>query len=563
MTTSNDTGLFDALNVTVDGEAFGGMHKTAWALIEKDATIEKEIVVELPLSATAQGAACSIDFSVSAVQGNASNVNEATAAELREVLLTPDANGVVNLDRDYELTDAWTPVVKGTSGNHVYTDWYLTINGNGHTISGLTRSLLQGEPNAHIVINDLTITDSNIVETYAEANGMGTGAFVGYLDNQVSSVKLNKCTLKDSTIKNNGAVDVGGLCGNCYGTVTINQCSVKNCTIGSGSSAAGIIGFHAGGTLTIDQSSVKNTKIRSIKDGEWRVGEIIGTIGGGSATTITNYTVENNTISQINQTAPEHDLYGRIYGSLTIAGKTYVTDGVMQTAEGVYEISNANGMFWFANKVNTSSEGNLNAILTADIDLENQAWTPIGQTAQSLTGYPNYTGTFDGNGKVIKNLKITTADDVSTHYATGLFGWTNGTIKNVTIDGATIVASHYVGAIAGYVEAGSVTNCTAKNVTITAKHISDDLCGDKIGGVVGYLNNYTTMSGCHAETITIEACRDAGVLAGCMTTAATLGSGENANTISGTNTITEAAGCTGENFDDGTGEGADGVGRIR
>lgn len=58
--------------------------------------------------------------------------------------------------------------------------------------------------------------------------------------------------------------------------------------------------------------------------------------------------------------------------------------------------------------------------LTADIDLHDQPWTPIGQTGES-----QFVGTFDGNGKTIKNLSITedaTIVNSNEYYAVGLFG---------------------------------------------------------------------------------------------------------------------------------------------
>ena len=76
-----------------------------------------------------------------------------------------------------------------------------------------------------------------------------------------------------------------------------------------------------------------------------------------------------------------------------------------------------------AGSIAISSAGGLDAIrydsdslsksyyLTADIDLSGWDWTPIG------TSLP-FTGTFDGQGYVIKNLKIT----MSYQYV-GLFGY--------------------------------------------------------------------------------------------------------------------------------------------
>ena len=81
-----------------------------------------------------------------------------------------------------------------------------------------------------------------------------------------------------------------------------------------------------------------------------------------------------------------------------------------------FTIADAGDLAQFSKMVN---EGNTfqgkTVKLTADIDLENQEWTPIGDD-----GYNNlFSGTFDGNGKTISGLQITSANDGFV----GLFGF--------------------------------------------------------------------------------------------------------------------------------------------
>jgi hypothetical protein len=80
--------------------------------------------------------------------------------------------------------------------------------------------------------------------------------------------------------------------------------------------------------------------------------------------------------------------------------------------------------------------------LTADIDLgAYDPWTPIGRmnAADGKPAYP-FTGTLNGNGKTIRNLKISPTGHHHTGYmaydrVTGLFGYTVGAvIKNLTVD---------------------------------------------------------------------------------------------------------------------------------
>lgn len=185
--------------------------------------------------------------------------------------------------------------------------------------------------------------------------------------------------------------------------------------------------------------------------------------------------------------------------------------------DGAYVLSSAQGMFWFAREVNINNKtfsGNT-IKLKNNIDLNNQPWTPIGQT-----GYTQFKGTFDGNGKTIYNLTIDTTNEENrgSNHSTGLFGWLNGaTVRNLTIDGANISGSHNVAGIAGYLESSGCTvdNCHVKNAEISCTLYNNDLNGDKCGAIVAYANNSGVLvNNCTAENCTITASRDAGQIVG-------------------------------------------------
>lgn len=132
-------------------------------------------------------------------------------------------------------------------------------------------------------------------------------------------------------------------------------------------------------------------------------------------------------------------------------------------SDGVYEISNAGQLYWFASLVNgdrthadfESQNGAANAILVKDIvvndgDISKLAstqsnslrkWSPIGTSDNS------YTGQFDGRGHTISGIYFSdsTADNV------GLFGYTRGgaDIYNVGIVNSYIEGKNCVGGILG------------------------------------------------------------------------------------------------------------------
>ncbi len=152
---------------------------------------------------------------------------------------------------------------------------------------------------------------------------------------------------------------------------------------------------------------------------------------------------------------------------------------------GVYQIGTADELRWFADKVN-SGEYDLNAKLTADIDLENKPWTPIGNNPWiyllSANDRPGeFTGTFDGDGHVVKNLyiNIDNADD-NTGNKQGLFGLVTGkaVIKNLGVTGSVTTTGKRAGGIAGYLwgSPAKIENCFSA-VDVTAHSYAGGIAG--------------------------------------------------------------------------------------
>lgn len=86
--------------------------------------------------------------------------------------------------------------------------------------------------------------------------------------------------------------------------------------------------------------------------------------------------------------------------------------------DGAYEIGSVGQLICLSNNQPSYLSGNIR--LTADVDFGVFFWNPIGTVDDP------FTGTFDGNGHVIKNLQVDGLDRI------GLFGVVDGgTIKNV------------------------------------------------------------------------------------------------------------------------------------
>lgn len=155
-----------------------------------------------------------------------------------------------------------------------------------------------------------------------------------------------------------------------------------------------------------------------------------------------------------------------------------------QAEDGYYEIATAGQLKWFADEVN-SGKPELNARLTADIDLSGVCsaapWTPIGDQANNQ----DYRGTFDGQNHKITGLYLENKGSLAnvSSYYTALFGLCDGAaIKNVSVYGEAKAITRYVAGIVGRACGISTKRtCTIENchnyVTLTGEPTNDQIYG--------------------------------------------------------------------------------------
>ncbi len=184
---------------------------------------------------------------------------------------------------------------------------------------------------------------------------------------------------------------------------------------------------------------------------------------------------------------------------------------VPEEVDGVITITSGAELAAFAADVNSGNTYKGKTVkLGANIDLNDIAWTPIGNSTNK------FDGTFIGTGYTISNLYVTGTSSV------GLFGctWTSAHIEGVTIDGAYVSGNDYVGAIlgSGYLSANCLKNNTVKNADIFATPylMSDGVTydgGAKAGAVAGYARN-GSITGNTAINCTVSAYRDLGSIVG-------------------------------------------------
>lgn len=198
-----------------------------------------------------------------------------SAEYLRNILTNPNPETeTVTLKKNYVVIDSWTPI-EGKD---------LTINGAGHSISGLTAALVN-VTYKNVEIKNVTFENCNI-NSGSKTNGMGDAVVVGYVQNE-GTVKLDSVTVKNSKVDNSadgqGAVLVGY--SSSVNTISINNCTIENVSVKAGGNAAGILGYVQDSTVVVTNSRITGLTLKGEK--AEKEGAYVGTINTNAVVTVT------------------------------------------------------------------------------------------------------------------------------------------------------------------------------------------------------------------------------------------------------------------------------------
>ncbi len=384
----------------------------------------------------------------------------------------------VNFVDDINLAGTeWTPINLWDPENSNV----ITFNGNEKTIKGMTIKETGGYK-GFIGTNARDLTIENLTFANATLNDPSdfSAIVIGY---QYGNVVLNNVDVYRSQIISGGN-RIAGLVGfseiSDNGTsLNLDSCDVSGLVIeGSVHSVAGLVGYLNDYSNREDKWEITNC---SVTNSEF-------TVYGGSAWTET-------TTAFISPFAVDGK-YNVFNYDFEAAGNTESGNisnyyDITRTADGSYEIYNAEGLFGFAKQVNENKKNysGKTVYLMADIDLENKEWTPIGQT-----GATQFVGIFDGQGHTISNFKVDISNLTSDNDGAGLFGWieehtASVQIKNVKIDRADIKGHQYAGGIVGFIGGAGAENVIS-GCSVTNSSISAD---KSVAGIVGHIGGNLTI----------------------------------------------------------------------
>ena len=294
----------------------------------------------------------------------------------------------------------------------------------------------------------------------------------------------------------------GGAVEDCYSTGTVTAEKYVGGVIGQSSAGTVVINCYYPSGGATDGSGVAQFGIGNEEPGH-TTADVAGQTVAKTAAWFT--TAESCTTVGYHRGADAED------GICDLCGYVPAT----LSADGYYEIANAGQLFWFAQQVNIEGDTDACARLTADIDLENRRWYPIGVYQDAVndegdTATARYRGTLDGNDHTVSNFTAIG------NGSQGLVGYAGDTavVESLGVVNAT-VSGWNAGAVLAY--CGTARNCYAIGCTVTAYTADPGVDGVYAGAVVG--RQLGTARNCFAYNCTVTA----GVGMGLKATLAAIG----------------------------------------
>ncbi len=336
-------------------------------------------------------------------------------------------------------------------------------------VSGTQTPIISIKKSLTIDMNGMTIS---ISDEAAAKNIVGIPVIFSIENN--ANVVLKNGTI-DAEAGNNGCYAIGVNGGNLTieggvytGAPTAVQVTTGNLTINGGTfSLAESCNATAPSTVDylincIDENYVNGTATISITGGNFKGYNPANNASEGEGT---NYVSRYSEVSENN-------------GVYTV---------VETIDENVVFIRNLAEFKAFRDSVNAGNKyAGKTVVLTADIDLNNEEWTPIGSSSKP------FSGSFDGQGHTVSNLKITkTIGNIGSSNRQGLFSTivpSGATFfENLTVHNADITAGYHVGAVVATSDGSSQTKTNnylvMRNINLTGKVTIEGWEG--VAGVMG------------------------------------------------------------------------------
>jgi hypothetical protein len=395
-----------------------------------------------------------------------------------------------------------------------------TLNGNGKTLSGLTKPLFDivsgdvidlnlatapldqgvgGVIGSGALANTLGLdgTVDNVDVTGRVQGGLSVGGLVGTSSGSISGSTVNSDVY--------GNEEVGGLVGRLESGATITDSHATSNEFGSGVSGlvtvGGLVGYSQG-SITTSTASGPVSGVGFIEDSEnQNIGGLVGVLHVGA-------TITNSNAS------------GYVYGGLNVGGLVGLSSGVITDSHatgGVEGESNIGGLVGYSDTDGEITDSHATGYVEGESNIGGLVGWSDSNIADShatgdvegesniggLVGYSYYdghitdshaTGDVTGQGDYIGGLVgeaygditgswHTTGTVTGYQYVGGLVGWSDNDITD----------SYATGDVFGVLDVGGLVGWSDSN--ITDSHATGDVDGEEnVGGLVGFSENDITNS---------------------------------------------------------------------
>lgn len=454
----------------------------------------------------------------------------------------------------------------------------LDLNGYTLTVGGTELDIFSVDENGNLTVKDsgtggkidgqnkncgfwiyggvLTLESGTITNCTTDGDGGAVDISSGDSEGVYGKFVMNGGAITNCKVSDDsGAVDIGNGCTFIMNSGTISGCradddagaifikgnasfvmnggTIENCSAGF---CGGAVKIRNTSSFTMTGGTISNCTAQQ-GGGVYVDDSSTFNMNGGS---IANCTAVNggNSVFVMSGTGGKFTMTdGTVDGSVTlhftVAGSDVYMDG-LGTAAYPYQISTADQLKLFRDIVNGAGGQTQNrgayAVLTANIDLNNEPWTPIGNYTAGNQIY--YEGTFDGGGHTISGLNVT-----GEFVYAGLFGTVkDGTIKSLTVAGKVSPSNSQciVGGIVGYASNAVIKNCSNHcSVTGRTTSIIGGIAGFNSSGAIIDCYNVGTISGInYAEAIGGIVGSNSGTISNCY----------NVGTVSNDTSVGEIAG---------------------
>ena len=469
-------------------------------------------------------------------------VGETSYYTMDEAFAAQTASGeAITLLRDYATGSAFN---SGTVARVV------DLNGHTWTCTGTDASSAAFEinnPNASLTVKNGKVVSSQLIGLIPSAMGgtikydNSTLTFDGVeaSTTATSGIETNGNNTNDTVVLKNSTLSVPNGFGIYFpssGTLTIDNSTINAKTMGA-QVCSGSLNVNAGSAITVSGDPVEKAE----NDGAIQDGTAVSIVNrpgykglgkvaitGGTFTAkagnaaLKAYTWDSSTKQEtaFDNSAKTVAVSGGTFSSaisskLCTEGFAPVKnehgaydvkegpEGYVEDESGNVTISTAEGLFYFAKKVNAGNNfAGKTVTLANNIDLNNEKWTPIGIYDNSAT---HFKGTFDGQNHAVTGLKV----EENNKYGAGFFGEVfTGTIKNLTVKGSISTSnSNYVGGIVGHGYA-TITNCTFKGSVGSTNNTM------QVGGIAG--SGGFTVTNCSVYADVTAECWAGGIVGNCQ-----------------------------------------------